>query len=112
MLLYQTLAFTIYEKIQKIHTKIINLKYQFQHGMKSLKYLMDNILYQIFKITSNVSKKKHGKKTDNPSIRIYINKMENIITLKIKTGYLEILMPETMKLLGSTKSKITKYKNG
>ena len=38
--------------------------------------------------------------------------MENIITFKIKTGYLEILMPETMKLLGSTKSKITKYKNG
>ena len=32
---------------------------------------------------------------------------------KIKTGYfLELLMPETMKLLGSTKSKITKYENG
>ena len=32
---------------------------------------------------------------------------------KIKAGYfLELLMPETMKLLGSTKSKITKYENG
>ena len=31
----------------------------------------------------------------------------------IETGYdLEPLMPETMKLLGSTKSKITVYKNG
>ena len=31
----------------------------------------------------------------------------------IKTGYhIELLMPETMKLLGSIKSKITKYKNG
>ena len=31
---------------------------------------------------------------------------------KIKTGYyLELLMTETMKLLGSTKSKITKDKN-
>ena len=31
----------------------------------------------------------------------------------IKTGYyLELLMPETMKLLGSTKSRITKDKNG
>ena len=30
---------------------------------------------------------------------------------KIKTGYyLELLTPETMKLLGSTKSKITKKK--
>ena len=32
---------------------------------------------------------------------------------KIKTGYyLELLTPETMKLLGSTNSKITKDKNG
>ena len=31
----------------------------------------------------------------------------------MKTGYsLELLMPETMKLLGSTKSKINKDKNG
>ena len=40
---------------------------------------------------------------------IYVNKTENRITFKIKTGYyLEFLMPETIKLLGSTKSKITK----
>ena len=33
--------------------------------------------------------------------------------LKIKTRYyLELLTPKTMKLLGSTKSKITKDKNG
>ena len=32
---------------------------------------------------------------------------------KIKTGYyLELLTPETMKLPGSTKSKVTKYENG
>ena len=31
---------------------------------------------------------------------------------KIKTGhYLELLTPETMKFIGSTKSNITKYKN-
>ena len=31
----------------------------------------------------------------------------------IKTGYyLELLMSETMKLLGSTKSRITKDRNG
>ena len=35
--------------------------------------------------------------------------MENRITFEIKTGYyLELLTPETMKLLESTKSKITK----
>ena len=35
---------------------------------------------------------------------IYVSKIKNRITFKIKTGYyLEILMPETMKLHGSTK---------
>ena len=54
--------------------------------------------------------KKHGKV--NPSIRIYINKIENRITFKIKTGdYIELLTPETMELLGSTNRKITKDEN-
>ena len=57
--------------------------------------------------------KKHSENVDNPSIKLYINKIENRITFKIKTGYyLELLTPETMKLLGSTKNKITKNKNG
>ena len=44
---------------------------------------------------------------------IYVNKIENRITFKIKTGYyFELLTPETKKLLGSTKSKITKDENG
>ena len=56
--------------------------------------------------------KKHGEKTVNPSIRIYINKTEDRITFKIKTGYyIEFLTPETMKLLESTKSKITENEN-
>ena len=39
--------------------------------------------------------------------------MENRITFKIKDGYsLEFLTPETMKLLGSTKSKISTNENG
>ena len=46
-------------------------------------------------------------------MQIYINKIENRVTFKIKNGYsLELLTPETMKLLGSTKNKITKGKNG
>ena len=44
---------------------------------------------------------------------IYVNKIENRIAFKIKTGYyLEILTPETMKSLKSTKRKITKDENG
>ena len=57
--------------------------------------------------------KKHSESVDNPSIRMYINRIENRITFKIKNGYyLELLTPETMKLLGSTESKINKDKNG
>ena len=44
---------------------------------------------------------------------MYVNKIENRVTFKIKNGYtLELLIPETMKVLGSTKNKITKDKNG
>ena len=50
---------------------------------------------------------------DKLSVQIYVNKIENRITFKIKNGYsLELLTPETMKLLGSTENKITKDKNG
>ena len=74
---------------------------------------MDCILYQIFKIILSIFKKKHGEDIDKPSIQIYVNKIENRITFKIKNGYsLELLTPETMKLLGSTKNRITKDKNG
>ena len=39
--------------------------------------------------------------------------MEKIITFRIKTGYyLKLLMPETIKLFRSTKSKVTNDKNG
>ena len=50
----------------------------------------------------------------NTSVRIYVNEMENNrITFEIKTGYyLKILRHETMMLLKSTKSKITKNGNG
>ena len=56
--------------------------------------------------------KKHEENIDKPSIRIYVNKIENRITFKIKNGYcLELLTKETMKLLGSTENKINKDKN-
>ena len=57
--------------------------------------------------------KNHGENTINPSLWIHVNKIESRITFKIKKGYyLELLTPETMKLLGSTKSKVTKNENG
>ena len=61
----------------------------------------------------NISLKKNGEKADNPSIKIYVNEIENRVTFRIKAGYyLELLTLQTMKLSGSRKSKITKNKNG
>ena len=57
--------------------------------------------------------KKHETLTENPPVQIYPNKIKNRIVFKIKTGYkLELLTPETMKLLGSTKKDVDKDKNG
>ena len=82
--------------------------------MMNLNYQMDHILCQIFKIISNTfKKKKHGQNSNKPSVQIYVNKIENRITFKIKKGYsFELLTPGTMKLLGSTKNEITEDKNG
>ena len=50
--------------------------------------------------------------TDNPALRVYVNRIENRITFRIKTGYnLELLTPETIKLTVSTKNKITRDEN-
>ena len=51
--------------------------------------------------------------TENLPVQIYANKIKNRIVFKIKTGYkLELLTPETIKLLGSTKKDVDKDKNG
>ena len=57
-------------------------------------------------VTKNV--KDHEKE-----IEIYVNKITNRITFKIKSGWsLELMTPETQALLGSTEAQITKTKNG
>ena len=62
---------------------------------------------------SRLNHQKHNTVTDNPPIIICPNKAENRITFRNKTKYYqELLTPEAMKLLGSTKSKVTKDENG
>ena len=57
--------------------------------------------------------KKHETLTENPSVKIYSNKIKNRIIFKIKKGYKpELLTPERMKLLRSTKKVVDKDKNG
>ena len=48
---------------------------------------MNRILYQIFKITLSILKKKHGESVDKPLVWIYVNKIENRVTFKIQNGY-------------------------
>ena len=88
----------------KISAPTWNAKFQLPDGAYSVLDIQDYFEYIL---------KKHGENTDKPSVQIYVNKIENRVTFKIKNGYsLELLTPETMKLLGSTKNKITKDKNG
>ena len=82
----------------------MNYKFELPDGLYSVSDIQNYFKYIL---------KKHRENTNKPSIQIYINKIENRITFKIKKGYsLELLTPETMKLLGSTENKITEDKNG
>ena len=82
----------------------MNYKFELPDGLHSVSDIQNYFKYIL---------KKHRENTNKPSIQIYINKIENRITFKIKKGYsLELLTPETMKLLGSTENKITEDKNG
>ena len=88
----------------KISAPTWNDEFELPDGSYSISDIQDYFEYIL---------KKHGEDIDKPSIQIYVNKIENRVTLKIKNGYsLELLTSETMKLLGSTKNKITKDKNG
>ena len=79
-------------------------KFELPDGSYSVSNIQDYFEYIL---------KKHGEDIDKPSVQIYVNKIENRVTFKIKGGFsLELLTPETMKLLGSTENKITKDKNG
>ena len=81
-----------------------NDEFELPDGSNSIDDIQDYFEYLL---------EKHGEDIDEPSVQIYVNKIENRITFKIKNGYsLELLTLETMELLGSTKIKINEVKNG
>ena len=52
---------------------------------------------------------KHEILTENQPVRVYLNKIKKGIVFKIKAGCkLELLTPETMRLLGSTTKGVDK----
>ena len=86
----------------KISTPTWNDEFELPDGSYSVSDIQDYFKYIL---------KKHGENTNKPSVQIYVNKIENRIIFKVKDGYsLELLTLETMKLLGSTKNKITEDK--
>ena len=88
----------------KISAPTWNDKFELPDGSYSVSDVQDYFDYIL---------KKHGKDINKPSVQIYVNRIEDRVTFKIKNGYsLELLTPETIKLLGSTENKITKNKNG
>ena len=88
----------------KISTPTWNDKFELPDGSYSISDIQDYFEYIL---------KKHGEDIDKPLAQIYVNKIENRVTFKIKNGYsFELLTPEATKLLGSTENEITKDKNG
>ena len=88
----------------KISAPTWNEEFELPDGSYSISDIQDYFEYIL---------KKHSESVDNPQIRIYVNRTENRITFKIKSGYyLELFAPETWKLLGNAESKITKDKSG
>ena len=85
----------------KIIVPTWNDEFQLQDGSYSVSDIVDYIQFII---------KKYKTLTTIPPIYVYINRINNRLVFKIKDEYkLEVQMPETMKLFGSTK-KITQNK--
>ena len=74
---------------------------------------MNWLVSQIFKIILTYIIKIHETLIDDLPKQMYINRIKNRITFKIKTGcYFELFTPETMESLQNTEKKVTKYKTG
>ena len=108
--------FSVYYAWKNIERSYKNNKFEISAPTWNDRFELPDGLYSVLDIPVHFEYiiRKHEKVTDNPPIiLIYLNKIENWITFSIKTGYyLELFVPETVKLLGSTKSKKTKVTNG
>ena len=87
----------------KISAPTWNHTFDLPDGFYFIAYIQDYFEFII---------KKHETFTENPPIQIYPNKIKTRIVFKIKAGCkLELLPPETTKLLGSTKKDVGSDKN-
>ena len=82
----------------KVSAPSWNDEFDLPDGSYSIEDIQDYIEFII---------KKHETLAKNPAIQIYQNKIKKRIVFKVKTGCkLELLSPETMKLLESTKKDV------
>ena len=101
--------FSIYYTWKKIRSAYSNNKFKTSAPTWNDGFDLPDSSYSISDIQSYFEFiiKKHKKLAENPPIQIYPNKIKNRIVFKTKKGYkLELLSPETMKLLGSTKKDV------
>ena len=88
----------------RISASTWNNEFELPDGLYSILAIQDYFQFII---------KKHETSTENTPIQICLNKIKNRIVLKIRTvDKLELLSPETMKLLGSVKNCVDKDKDG
>ena len=105
---------SIYYTLRNIKSSCNNNKFEISAQTWNDKFELPDGSYSISDVQDYFKyiSKKHGEDIDKPSVQIYVNKNENRVRFNIKNGYsLELLTPETMKLLGNTKNKLTKDKN-
>ena len=77
-----------------------NDEFDLPNGFYSISDIQDYLKFII---------KNHKTLAEKPPMQIYPNKIKNRIVFKVKTGCkLELLSPEKMKLLGSTKKDVDK----
>ena len=88
----------------KISAPAWNDEFDLPDGLYSISDIQDYFEYII---------KMHEATADNPPAQTFTNKIKSRIVFKIKTDYkLQLLSPETMKLLGSTKKEVDQDKHG
>ena len=102
---------SIYDKWRNIKNSYKNNKFKISAPKWSDEFELPDGSYSISGIQNYFEYilKENSESIDDPPIEIFVSKNENRITFKIKNIY--FLTPETMKLLGNTKSRITGEKD-
>ena len=101
---WKTIKFAYNNNKFKVSAPTWNNQFDLLHGSNSISDIQDYFEFII---------KNQEALAENPPIHIYTNKIKSRIVFKVKSGYkLELLSPETIKLLGSTKKDVDNDKDG